>query len=566
MPDLMHISADSAQAPHISQEIGKITFISDIRDDSAIVKPGPILSDILLCFSSSLSILFFSSIPSFRIRSPPMCEHVVIERPLGAGENFFRCRTELGFYYNFASVAAYSRDLTQDVSLLYRALRKSVLDYHLLVCNVFQDTAKGIQVVRPVDVVTLGDVVRFEPWSFSPSNTPVPEKCLHDLCRESLFNFNVEKPLFKMFVYGTHDVGASFEHTLFDGVVAMYFQEILLENLAFCDDASNNSAYLDMYGAVPENIDSSTIVFDYNADKQYLRNSLPPPLEMVMQDPSVDYSDNDPHHYSKHPPAGFPEKWPGRFPATKDMTVAFKSFNIPPHQFGQILKKCKENKVTFTSYLNCIQALALNPIYGDKHHSSSVVAITLRRFLSPNKVPPEYRNILTKDGYRILGMYANMGVPEFIAPLKHFSWDYVREIHANSAQSVKNDKLLNMRKQWYDEASVIGDNRGFFDPAIGKNKADSVKISNLGLARFPIYEVGSNKQPWTIHDIVFAQDLAPNASEFVFNLVSSPKGGLNVVMSYFDHRFDDSEHENFDMYPNIVKNMILEHAGVDVQS
>ncbi|KAM9911069.1 hypothetical protein OXX69_003880 [Metschnikowia pulcherrima] len=490
-----------------------------------------------------------------------MASTVLLERPLFPGENFFRCRYELGFYYNFASVAAFSQDVKQDIPLLYRALRKSILDYHILICNVFKENDGKNSVIRPIKSATLADLVSFEPESFSPQGKPASEQCLNYLCRTSFFQFGVEKPLFKAILYGTHDVGATFEHTLFDGVVAMYFQEILLENLAFCDNPSNDKRYHDLYGTAPEHITLSTTIFDYAKDKQYLRNSLPPPLESGMQDPSIDYADNDPNHYSKICPEGYNEKWPGRLPASKDVSVAFKTINIPSEQFKQILKKCKENGVTFTSYLNCISALTLQPIYGDKHYSSSVVAITLRRFLRADKASPEYKAILAEDGYRILGMYAHMGVPEKIPPLTSFSWDHVRAINTRSAQSVKNDKLLSMSKKWYDEASLVEDNRDFFEPLLGKNKADSVKISNLGLANLPVYEI-PQKSHWTVNDIVFAQDLAPNAAEFVFDVVSSPRGGLNIVMSYFDHTFADSEHDNFDEYPGMLKKLLLEHAGV----
>ncbi|OBA22030.1 hypothetical protein METBIDRAFT_40003 [Metschnikowia bicuspidata var. bicuspidata NRRL YB-4993] len=487
---------------------------------------------------------------------------LVIERPLSPGENFFRCRTNQGFYYNFASVAAFSRDVTQDLPLLFRALRKSLLDYHVFICNVFRDPEAEASLVRPMKMASFGDLVQFQPELFSPHGAPVPETCLHDLCRTELFHLNVEKPLFKIFVYGTHDVAAAFEHTLFDGVVALYLQEILLENLAYCDDPANSREYSEKYGPAPACVDLSTVIFSYSDDAKYLCNSLPPPLETVMQDLNVDFTDNDPRHYSRVAPEGYPEKWPGRFPASKDVHVAFKTINIPAGDFARVLEKCKQNGVTFTAYLNLIQALVLRPIFGEKHHSLSLVAITLRRFLSPEKVADGYKDIVARSDYRICGMYANMGVPELLPPVQQFSWDHVRAINGRLAQSVRNDRLLSMSRRWYLESSPEGDNAEFFGPALGKNVADAVKISNLGLARFPVYGNNSGKEPWTVNDIVFAQDLAPNAAHFVFNAVSSARGGLNIVMSYFDHRFDDCEHENFDAYPGMLKRLLLEHAGL----
>lgn len=64
-------------------------------------------------------------------------------------------------------------------------------------------------------------------------------------------------------------------------------------------------------------------------------------------------------------------------------------------------------------------------------------------------------------------------------------------------------------------------------------------MSNLGAYNFPVYEIeGEN---WTIDDLQFAQDMAPGASEFVVNVVSCPRGGLNIVLSYFEGDTGDEE-------------------------
>lgn len=488
--------------------------------------------------------------------------NVVISRRLGQGENFFRCRFELEFYRQFGSWAAYSRDLTKDLPLFFRALRKTILDYHVLICNVFKDNEKGYTVCHPIEQATFGDLVHFTSDLFSPEGKQASEEYLNFLCRGQFFKLNEHSPLFRVFISGTHDLGATFEHTMADGVVALYFHEVFLESLAYCDNEANAAEYEILYGTPPESVDMSTVIFNFSEDRKYLRNSLPPTLEMGMRSPDIDYSDNDPLHYSKVVPAKFPEKWPGRYPAEKECSVAFKLFNFTPAQVSHILKMCKANGVTFTSFLSCVQALALQPIYGDKHHTLSMVAITLRRFLSVDKVPEPYKAIMTKENYRLFGMFAHMGVPEFFAPVYEFSWDHVRSINSKMVQSLKNDKLLSLRKKWYDEALEIDDNRVFFESELGKNKADAIKISNLGLGKFPIFDMGDLKEPWAVNDIVFAQDTAPNASEFVLDVVSSPRGGLNIVMSYFTHRFDDVPREIMETLPQKIKDTALSCVGL----
>lgn len=488
-----------------------------------------------------------------------MTQDLVISRPLCPEENFFRCRTTVDWYRNFGSVAAYSQNVNNP-TLLARALRKTILDYHILICNVFEVPEAGNTEMRPIQRATFGDLVEFAEELFSPKNEHVPEWLLSKICRTLYFRLYEEKPLFKLIVQGTRDLAVTFEHTLADGVVALSFHEIFLENLAFCDNPENFSQYVDNYGSPPDQVGNDTVIFDFKVDKKYIKHSLPPPVDMFMEDPSLDYTHGEENHYSKTFPETHPEKWPGRFPTTLEFTTAFKLINIPPNDLKRILSKCKEHKVLLTSYIACNQALALQPIYGSKHYTLCVVAMTLRRFIDAEKLDPKYLNVL-EENYKLLGNFAHMGVPQFFTPATEFSWKRAQQFQENMSRSTLNNRLLNMRKPIYDSLLELGDNKHVFDKALAVNKADSLKLSNIGAGKFPLYE-NSRLGTWTVNDIVFAQDLAPNASEFVLNMVSSSRGGLNIVLSYFDHRFDDSEFENFDEFPQRLKDLLLKNAGL----
>ena len=94
-------------------------------------------------------------------------------------------------------------------------------------------------------------------------------------------------------------------------------------------------------------------------------------------------------------------------------------------------------------------------------------------------------------------------------------------------------------------ADGLDHNLQFFESQLGKPKNDALKISNLGLIKFPVYEI-SGKQPWTIRNMIFSQSLSPPASEFMLNVVSTSENGLNFVLSY-DDRFNDAQFNNFDL-------------------
>lgn len=491
-----------------------------------------------------------------------MTNDLVLTRKLGLVENFFRSRTEVDFYRNFFTVGAYNRDLTQDWPLFYRSLRKTILDYHVLICNVFRDESAGYTYARPIARATMDDLVELSEEVFSPLGKPVSEEFMKQILKEPIFRLYGETPLFKLILAGTHDLGATFEHTLSDGVVGPYFHEVFLENLAYCDNLDNDAEYARLYGEPPKTVDGNTPVFVYAEDVTYIKHSLPPPMELAMEDYKIDYTDNDPNHYSKVIPNEYPHKWPGRFPATREYTVAHKLFNIAPADLKQILLKCKEHKVTLTAYFTFIQAMALQPIYGDKHHFLTVVAITLRRFLTPEVGGGLYADLFDSKDYKLMGNFANMGLQENFPPVKEFSWEKVKSFDEHLKQTVLNTKLVNTMQPFIDKADELSSNVDLFTAGLGKNKVEGTKLSNVGYVKLPIYNAQGRE--WTINDLTFSQDLAPGASEFVFSLISTARGGLNVVFSFYDHRFDDTEFENFDEIPGQIRKLMLENAGISI--
>lgn len=477
-----------------------------------------------------------------------MSSKPVISRRLGSAENFFRSRTEIDYYRNFFAVARYNRSLTADLPLTFRALRKTVLDYHILACNVFKNFEAGHCEVLPVNKLTWGDVVEFRPDAVLPD---VPEEFMAEMCERKYFDLFVHKPLFRLIFSGNHDLTVTFEHTLSDGVVARLFHEAFLEALAYCDSAANDAEYQLLYGTPPATIDMDTVLFDLTEDEARLRFSLPPPAEMCMQDPSIDYTDNDPTHFSKRKPENL-TKWPGFGPATREYSLAYKLLRLSPEELKRLLAKCKEHGVTLTSYMIHAHSVAFQPLYGN-HYILMTPAMTLRWFITEDKVDPEYKDIVRNKRYHMMGNFAHMGVPQILDPASEFSWDQVKEINGNMGISTKNDKVLNLMTPFLSIADDLDPNEEFFSLAISKNKSEALKLSNLGYVNFPLYEV-EGKKPWTVTDVVFAQHLAPAASEFTFSIISCKEGGLTLVWSYYNHN------QNLDNYADILRDVIIKNS------
>lgn len=486
-------------------------------------------------------------------------ESILISRPLTVSEHFFRSRTAAKKYKSFQVTATYNNNLKDDLRLFFKALRKALLEYHMLATNIKLDKSINQYAFIPVESLKLEDILFLEPYREKWFTNGVVNETYLKFCNDTSFELYGESPLFKLILIGENNLSAIFEHTIADGLVANYFHEIFLENLAYCD-SNDEETFISEYGPLPETITMASEIFNIQKDRQYIKNSLPPPIDPFLEDIDLDCSYDDPNFHEKIIPKEYPNKWPGRFETIDTHEIGFKLINFTPEETKKILKKCKEHKVGLTSYVEVIHTLTLQPIFGDKQHTTHRTAMTLRRHFSSELAEPCYKKILSKPNYKILGSPAHMGYVQNLPPLKKFSWDLVQKLNADILEDIKNKRSLHPIKKWKDTADMLHPtNDEFFNAQFGKPKADSVKISNLGFVNVPEYKVNDDKS-WIISNMVFTQDLAPYAAEFVLNVISTPLGGLNLVWSFYDYSFDDCEWDNFDGFVDKLHDNMLKYS------
>lgn len=466
---------------------------------------------------------------------------IEISRPLSDYEHFFRSRTASGFYRNFQVTATYSQNLLENLDSLYLALRKTILESHILICNVNWDESLENYIYHPIPRATFGDLVVLKDSDKYISNGSINETFMKEVT-EMEFDLETNKPLFKLILVGSHDLCAVFEHTIADGVVGNYFHETLLKNLDYVSREISTSK---------ESIGLDTLIFDYESDTTLIKYSLPPPIDLFVPGFEEDYSDNNPAYYDKVKPQSFDKKWPGRFPSVKQNSIAFKHINFTPQETTSLLSKCKENKVTLTSFIKVVLAYTLQPIFGDDHYTTHKVAVALRRYMDKSLAPPQYQALFETPGYKILGTLAFTGFAENFPPIKEFSWDFVKSVNSHLAIGTTNKKVFNTMKPFLASCDKSTNNTQFFMSLLNNPRADAVKISNLGFIKFP--PCG----PWTITNIIFSQDMSGPAADFMLNVVSTLQGGLNLVLSYYDTSFEDSEFENFDPFILKLKENLL---------
>ncbi|CAD1810980.1 Alcohol acetyltransferase family protein [Candida parapsilosis] len=479
---------------------------------------------------------------------------IVISRPLSVSENFFRSRTASGNYRNFQVTATYQPGLKNNLKLFYQALRKLVLDYHILITNVQFNTTIDGYVYEPLKQVDFASIVGFVDNADYISNDIINENFMKYI-NQITFDLYSQTPLFKLILVGEDQLCAVFEHTIADGLVARYIHEILLENLAYCENGANWNTLQSEYGFTDSDGFNNTQLFNLERDQKFIKNSLPPPIDLFLPIDG-DYTGGDPYFSELVAPPGTKGKWAGRFLAVDTHDIAFKLINFPDHETNQILKKCKTEKVSVTAYIEAILALTLYPVFSGKY-ASFKCAMALRRHMDATNAPKQYHSILSRPEYRILGTSAHMGFGMNLPPVKEFSWYLVRLINNHIVDGCNNKMALSQMKGFKDIANLKdATNELFFSRQLNKPKADAIKISNLGFALQTEHQSESGST-WMITNMIFSQDMAPYASEFMLNVISTAKGGLNLTLSYYDYTFEDSKCNNFDyLVANLKKNMI----------
>lgn len=468
---------------------------------------------------------------------------MIKSRPLSQFENFFRSRTASKFYKNFQVTASFNNDISPE--LLFSALRKTLLDYHILICNVFQD--KGGCVFRPIEQARFADVVAQEDPAKYLVNGVVTENYMATI-NEITFTLNTEAPLFKIIMLGYRHLSVILEHTIADGLVGNFFHEILVENLAFVDNPKNKSVLKEQYGI--KNIANvwEQPLFKYKEDDFLIKNSLPPPVDAFMEPVHLDYTYGDESFFEKEHPNGLTKKWEGLRVASKDDKLAFKLIHFDSDQMKFILAACKKNGVTLTAFLTAVLATTIAPHTDKATYTTHKVATSLRRNITVENSPDLYKSFFNKDSnYRILGSSA-WGYATNLPPVESFDWEVAKKINKNIKSGATNRRGVNTLYGFIKDASPTDTNLEFFERGLGKPKADTVKISNLGLVKTPDYSAG--ERSWRISELFFSQDVSPSAAEYQLNVIASADG-LNLVLSFF---------AELDGLQNVLHDNILEFA------
>ncbi|CAK7910120.1 hypothetical protein CAAN1_21S02124 [[Candida] anglica] len=440
-------------------------------------------------------------------------------RSPGYFESHFICRNLEGYYTNFNVSARYSRKLTAEV--LSNALQHLINNEIILSLNFFrcegstrQDDhcANGANFeLRSVSNFKFNDVVSFE------TVDRIDASVFQDL-NSLICPVNVELPLWRIVVYESKEddsqhVCIYFEHALFDGSSGVQFHRDIASALDLDDTATtvvetfSTSKSCD---SIPKACEDTTDLFDASLSAKlsfFAQKYIPTWTSKI-------YTHVQSLVYPAEPKS--PEVF--KYGSTVYGTKNYELFHLNSNDLNKVVEFCRENKIAITSYVAILSNLTFTETFlkalpnesSDDGIWSTLCSVALngRRHVPREKF--QYGTIVIPDLFKLEPVSTNTSREKLIKQMQ----DFHKRLHTSvdEATCFQRVGLFKYINNW-----------DFYQAKSKSIDRSTISISNLG-------SISVNGK-WKLLDMWFSQDLGL-ANNFLFNMISTPNNGLNIVLCY----------------------------------
>jgi len=440
----------------------------------------------------------------------------------GRLETFSTARHHLGFYKNVSCAATYSNpsSTTPLESLTFRALR-IVIARHAMLSAIPAQEGKSYPDVyfARLPSIDLRTCVQFLERTKSVGDDERDEELDQVLQEQQNRDFKESvgtKPFWRLIVLhepskpGSFTAIWVFHHALADGTSALVFHQTLLSALQ----------------TIPAETSETESTMVKSPDTPLL-----PPLEELSPLPIS---------------AGFVIKallglwFPGWFnprpaklwtggPVSNDpkhLHAKLRSLIIPSSATNKLLELSRNNKTTMTGTLECIIASAvLANLDPDKYERVKVDGpISMRRFMKwkGGSLDDELVSGMTEYAY----VHARPASSS--PPSPSTSWEDARGVRA----AIQKELDKNGRNSVVGLLRWVDDIQKFFTDQLGKERANSFEMSNVGVYREKKVEEGNGK--WKIGRCVFSQCPNVAGAAFAANVVTGGDGCAVLVFTWYE--------------------------------
>ncbi|CUM65882.1 uncharacterized protein PRCAT00003532001 [Priceomyces carsonii] len=452
-----------------------------------------------------------------------------ISRKPGFIERYYICRNVERYYTNLSIIVEI--DKIVDADLISNALRNMVLknpwftlNFYRIDDSILDSESNGHNFeVRPVKHIKFTDVVKFETITSSVDedlleginklNCPMNELCL---------------PLWRIIVYQNEEQPAKqyicfyCDHSLFDGVAALEFQKDLLKEISdvYCSKSTAFQEFLfeleadvdpDHY-EVPQARENEFDLYETpltEASNSRVSNSL---VFKKNENMTGINEANGKKILEKSKLFNYPT-------VSTNTNSRYRTSSFEPEIVGKMLKFCKSQGITLTSYfdiicLQCLQETVFKDIKSkddDEFSTSTLLAVNGRRYYDTSKFV---------YGTMAAALEMNFGP---MPPIEdaNITLDLMKATHKEVGDSITTRECFLARSQ-HKELN----NWSYFSAYLKGSKIKTTCVfSNLG-----VFHEHPNCH-WRAKDIWFSLNTSIMYN-FIFNLVSLQEGRLKLVFVF----------------------------------
>lgn len=438
-------------------------------------------------------------------------------RSPGYNERYYICRNTQKHFTSFNVLIQYNKHIGRDE--LFHALRQVVLKQPTLACNFFrlygedeEENGHNYQ-VRFVNSIDFDDVVTYRA-------VEKVDGALFEELNDITFAMNTEKALWRLFVLELPSrkqiLCACFEHSLADGLSGIQFHKQL--TAALDAPQKDSSEYIFRYdpdqiggpaiSPAVENLTDLFVTSIWFRSMYFFRKTMF--YEIITRSFQFLYrmlfSTEFYHSPGVHPMYSHQ-------PVQHSLKSKYKVLNFTPAQVTKILAFCRTQGITMTPFFNAIGLrLMENTIYKEGIFASkTIIAVNGRRF---------YRQFDNNFPFGVLLGGIVIPLPPIQTDNKETLTRLMRHIHnisqieINRRHIFKVVGMYDFFNHWHRFKSVFNKTQTRYP----------LLISNLGM-------VSTDTSDWVFEQAYFALNTS-TAYQVIFDMVSTPEGGLNLVCVY----------------------------------
>ncbi|CCE72989.1 Piso0_000597 [Millerozyma farinosa CBS 7064] len=463
-------------------------------------------------------------------------------REPGFFEKYYLCRSAEKYTTNVSVIGRYNKHI--DKVVLSNALRSLIVKNPEFCCNFFSDepyekikkqNGKPYR-LKPLSKIAFQDVVFYE-WI---------EKDLDDEILDRLdteySGININEPLWKLIIFentASQYLSFSYDHTLWDGKSGQFFHEELLseieqfsksKDITFRDDLFD---YEKDQSALPVLPKSSDKMFDlYDIDMWYtLKHIVKEIIPTRITNYLTSNSFSDPYTLIDYP-------FPKEDIQSSRISTKLRLVHVDASSLNKLVKNCKENGVTLTSYMTTLMTYCLKETVLSNIGKNKVAKISIpmsgRRYY-PDKAQE------TKFGLYVGAINYNIKLDKITeGNMKTLSQSLLNNmrIALETQEPFKFCSLLKLINIW-----------DFLGAKVEKNDRDTVAFSNLGMTN-------AEKGGWKLIELIFSQSNGIYTN-YSMSTISTPEAGLNITFGYSKYLENFIERAAFDSFLSLFKEKLI---------